>query len=145
MVSYWDTSAIVPLLVREADTALREKQLVSLPGLVAWWGSRLECLSALCRREREGHLNAEAFDAARRRFDALCLQWVEVPPSNIVRARAERLLRNHSLRAADSLQLASALVAVNELTEGAGFYCADGRLCEAASREGFDVFPGGAA
>lgn len=105
MVNYWDTSALVPLFVREPDTDLRERQLVSLPGLVAWWGSRLECISKLCRREREGHLDTVAFDTARRRLEALSRQWIEVPPSNVVRLRAERLLRNHSLRAADSLQL----------------------------------------
>jgi uncharacterized protein len=144
MVSYWDTSALVPLLVRETDTALREKQLISLPGLVTWWGSRLECISALCRREREGHLDTVAFATARQRLEALSRQWTEVPPSDVVRLRAERLLRNHSLRAADSFQLAAALISANELTAGAGFYCADGRLCEAAAKEGFEVFPGAA-
>ena len=142
MVSYWDTSALVPVLVQEADTALREKELSSIAGLVTWWGSRLECLSALCRREREGYLDANAFLKARRRLEVMGRQWIEVPPSNSVRARAERLLRIHPLRAADSLQLASALLAVNESTEGVGFYCADARLSEAASREGFDVYPG---
>ncbi len=42
MVSFWDTSAIVPLLVQEAATATREAQLQSVPGLIVWWGTRIE-------------------------------------------------------------------------------------------------------
>lgn len=141
-MSYWDTSAVVPLLVREADTALREEQLRSIAGMVTWWGTGLECMSALCRRQREGSLSEEAVGLARRRLRAIAGQWLEVHPSDVVRDRAKRLLRTHALRAADALQLASALIAVNERTEGAVFYGADGRLNEAASKEGFEIYPG---
>lgn len=142
MVSYWDTSAIVPLLVREIDTPLRETQLESIQGMATWWGTRLECLSALARREREGALHAEAVAMARQRLAALAQQWMEVTPSNTVRARAERLLRTHPLRTADALQLAAALLATNERPERMGFYGADKRLNEAAAKEGFQVFGG---
>lgn len=65
----------------------------------------------------------------------------EVRPSDEVRARAMRLLSIHPLRAADALQLAAALVWCRERTAGAGFVCLDGRLREAAGREGFEVLP----
>lgn len=142
MVAYWDTSAVVPLLVREADTPLREKQFGALKGMVTWWATRLECLSALSRRQLEGVLTPDAVETARRRLTVLFEQWQEVLPSDVVRSRAERLLRIHPLRAADALQLAAALLAANERPEGTGFYCADGRLNDAAAKEGFQVFPG---
>ena len=43
------------------------------------------------------------------------------------------------LRAADSFQLAAALVSAEEDPPGAGFVCFDMRLSEAASREGFAI------
>jgi predicted nucleic acid-binding protein len=45
----------------------------------------------------------------------------------------------HLLAAADALHLAAALVAFEERTQGVGFVTFDGRLAEAASREGFEV------
>jgi len=58
-----------------------------------------------------------------------------------VRARAQRLLAVHRLRAADSLQLAAALVWCRERPIGVGFVCLDDRLCGAAVREGFTMEP----
>ena len=53
---------------------------------------------------------------------------------------AERLLRLHPLRAADSLQLAAAAnAAAEEDPASIGFVCFDTRLNEAASREGFAI------
>ena len=44
-----------------------------------------------------------------RRLDALAAHWIEVDGLDAVRARAERILAVHPLRAADALQLAAAL------------------------------------
>ena len=138
-MNFWDTSAIVPLLVREPDTPVRESQLKRMTGVVTWWATRLECVSALCRREREGHLSAEAFQAAMARLGALAGQWHVVSPSQLILPRAERLLKIHSLRAADAMQLAAALLAAREEPEGSTFHTADVRLAVAAGKEGFSV------
>jgi hypothetical protein len=47
----------------------------------------------------------------------------------------------HPLRAADALQLAAALVWVEEQPHGEGFVSLDGRLRDAAAREGFTLVP----
>jgi len=47
----------------------------------------------------------------------------------------------HSLRAADALQLAAALIWTEETTAGAEFVCLDQNLREAALKEGFTVLP----
>lgn len=139
-MNYWDTSALVPLLIHEADTEKREQQLIASEGLVTWWGTRLECVSALARREREGVLPPATLDAAMKRLESLAKLWMIVPPTRLVPQRAERLLRLHPLRAADALQLAAALIASRENPAGSCFHSADTRLADAASREGFTLF-----
>jgi aminopeptidase N len=52
---------------------------------------------------------------------------------------AQRLLRVHPLRAADSLQLAAALAIAGDDPSELGFVCLDQRLVEAARKEGLDV------
>ena len=139
MVNFWDTSAVVPLLVREAGTDLREAQLREATGVVAWWGTRVECVSALCRREREGDLSDTAVITAFQRLDLLAEQWMIVAPSDLILPRAERLLRVHPLRAADATQLAAALLATREETLNSRFFTADHQLAAAARKEGFQV------
>jgi predicted nucleic acid-binding protein len=109
--------------------------------IVAWWGSRLECISALSRRRREGLLPADVEIKARAVLSALAAAWSEVQPTEAVRLRAERLLMVHPLRAADALQLAAALVWAEESPQGVEFVCLDQRLKEAAQKEGFTVLP----
>jgi hypothetical protein len=138
-VNFWDTSAVVPLLVREADTPVREARLMEMTGITVWWVTRVECVSALCRREREGRLSPEAIHAAMARLGALCRQWTVVSPSQVILSRAERLLKVHPLRAADSMQLAAALLATREEPENSTFHTADSRLALAAGKEGFAV------
>ena len=140
MVNFWDTSAVVPLLVREGGTDVREAQLKEASGVVAWWATRVECVSALCRREREGALSALAVHAALQRLELLAEQWMIVLPSEVILPRAERLLRVHPLRAADAIQLAAALLATKEETQNSRFFTADKQLAEAARKEGFTVF-----
>ena len=139
MVNFWDTSAVVPLLVREADSGVREAQLKEVSGVVTWWATRVECVSAICRRQREGLLSVAASDAAFRRLDSLSDQWKVVAPSEIILLRAERLLRVHPLCAADALQLAASLLATREDPQNSCFFTADKTLAAAADKEGFSV------
>jgi hypothetical protein len=74
-------------------------------------------------------------------LSALAAIWSEVQPVEAVRLRAERLLSIHPLRAADALQLASALIWAQETPGGLGFVCLDQNLREGALKEGFAVLP----
>ncbi len=67
--------------------------------------------------------------------------WTEMLPSNSLRRRAMRLIATHDLRAADSLQLAAALMWAGEDPDGKEFVCLDQRLMLAARAEGFIVLP----
>lgn len=136
---FWDTSAIVPLLVREAGTSRRLSQWKSDPRMTVWWAARLECASALTRLGREGMLQEEALGAALGDLEGLSESWYEVLPTSELRARALRLLRVHPLRTADALQLAAALIATSENPSALPFLTSDDRLREAALKEGFTV------
>lgn len=71
----------------------------------------------------------------------LAAYWTEITPSEEVRMTARRLLLRHPLRAADSLQLAAALVWSGGQPEHFDFVCMDNRLREAARAEGFVLQP----
>ena len=140
-MKFWDTSAWVPLLVREPSTPAVEAVLKEDPDPVVWWGGAVECVSALSAAARDGRLAPQELQTALSTLRALREFAFEIAPAEEVRSRAMRLLLSHPLRAADALQLASALVWCREQTAGAGFVSLDDRLRAAATREGFDVLP----
>jgi predicted nucleic acid-binding protein len=136
---YWDSSALVPLLVRQ-DPSARMKDIASQDVVVVtWWGSSVECVSALARAEREERLSAAAFADAVTRLRRAAAAWTEVVPSGNVRDQAIRLLRVHPLRAADAAQLAAAIVAADFQPASLEFVTLDPRQAEVAEREGFRV------
>jgi hypothetical protein len=141
-VNFWDSSAILPLLVIETSTPAVRALYDAEPEIVAWWGTTVECVSALARLEREGVLEGAAVTAAIRQLGALAAHWHELQPVEAVRRTAMRLLRVHNLRAADSFQLAAALTASEGNPASLPFVCLDQRLNLAAEREGFHVLGG---
>ncbi len=136
-MKYWDASAIVPLLVRQALTPSMEQLLLNDPEVITWWGSSVECYSALMRLTREDKLVGAQQHLAEQRLTALQNGWNEVMPTEAVRRTAKRLLRTHSLRAADALQIAAALTACEQEPDRFEMVCLDAKLAEAARREGF--------
>jgi len=138
-MKFWDSSALVPLLVEEADSQWFESQLSEDATILVWYGTVAEIESALMRRFREGSLSDADEKLARKKLLMLELVWNEIQPTSTVRDRALRLLRVHPLRAADAFQLASALVACREKPQNFVFLTGDHRLRDAARKEGFDV------
>lgn len=136
---FWDSSAIVPLLVREQSSDALHAAFERDPTVLAWWGTEIECVSALTRRERDGDVDSGVLRIALSRLDALVASWREVLPADGVRRTAVRLLRVHPLRAADSLQLAAAVVGATGRPDSLPFVTLDKRLALAALREGFQV------
>jgi predicted nucleic acid-binding protein len=139
---FWDASAVLPLLVPERRSKVLAGYLKEDPAAAVWWGTRVECASALARLERETRLSGADAGRARQRLDEAALEWTEVPPIERVRDQAMRLLRLHPLRAADALQLAAALVMSEHEPKTLPFVTLDHQLAEAAGREGFPVLSG---
>jgi predicted nucleic acid-binding protein len=136
---FWDSSAIIPLLLREPTTATAVAEFERDPEIIVWWSTEVECVSAIARLEREGKLDGPGITAAIHRLDGHVRAWKEIQPIERIRQTSHRLLRVHALRAADALQLGAAIVAAEDRPASLGLVTLDGRLAQAAEREGFEV------
>lgn len=141
---FWDSSAVLPLLVGEATSDAMRELATEDPAMLVWWTTEVECVSAIARLERQEDLSTDATQAALGRLDGLAEGWNEIQPVEAARRTARRLLRVHNLRAADALQLAAAVVAAEGHPASLEIVTLDDRLTAAARREGF-VVRGGAA
>jgi len=140
VIRYFDASALVKRYVEEPQgDAVRRLLQEGIPAASRL--SQVEVASALVRRWREGDLSEgdrdRALDAVREDFAALNV--VELVPE--VAALAPRLLLRHRLRAADAVQLASSLYLKRKVGRAVEFVAFDGRLQEAAEREGLAAPP----
>ncbi len=138
-MKFWDASAIVPLLLTEASTKYLQALAVKDPDILVWWGTEVECASAIARLERDGDLDEATVIRAFERLKQVAGGWHEVDPTDAVREAAVRFLRVHPLRAADSLQLAAAFVAAERRPASLELITLDDRLAVAARKEGFAV------
>lgn len=133
---FWDSSALIPLCLEQPRTEVVLRWLEDDPEQVVWWGSAVECASAIARLHREGHLTDREESQARELLATLRASWFEVQPGPGLREQAFRLLRLHPLRAADALQLAAAMTWSGPTPSGT-LLTFDERLATAARREGF--------
>ncbi len=138
-MKYWDSSAVVPLLLEERVSPVVKELYQRDPELLVWWGTPVECVSAISRREREGAIDLGDSVFALDRLEALSLRWHVVQPVRAIQDLACRLLRVHPLRAADSLQLAAAIAVNNGSTFRLRMVGLDDRLAQASAREGLRV------
>ena len=94
-MKFWDASAIVPLLLAEARRETLLELIQADPAMVVWWGTPVECGSAIARRERDGAIGLADATGALTRLRSLAKSWSEVVASDSVRSTALRLLRTH--------------------------------------------------
>jgi len=136
---FWDSSAVLALLVPERRSDALADLLREDPAAAVWWATPVECASALARLERERRLTATGSAMAAELLQEAARGWTEVPPVERVRDQAIRILRLHALRAAEALQLAAAIVLADFEPKALPFVTLDQRLGAAARREGFEV------
>jgi predicted nucleic acid-binding protein len=119
---FWDSSALVPLCVRQtASQSFRQ----------LWRHSS--------RLHRENQIDAKGLQFAINRLEAMRRQWREIITGDKLHSIAAELPDTYSLRALDSFQLAAALVWCKEKPKGRLFICDDMRLSEAAQKVGFTI------
>ena len=135
-MKFWDASAIVPLLVAEESTRRLQELAAKDSAMLVWWGSAVECISALARLERDGALSSPAMTLALQRLQQLSAGWHEIDPSDEIRETAARFLRVHPLRAADALQLAAAFAAAERRPASLEIVTLDDRLANAPAKRG---------
>lgn len=136
---FWDSSAVVPVLVSERHSKKAEAILRSDERMAVWWAAPVECLAAIAQGERAGEYGSVEVDQARATLEVLSDRWSEILPSEEIRDRAASLLVRHPLRAADALQLAAASVWARGRPRRHALATLDARLASAARGEGFDL------
>jgi predicted nucleic acid-binding protein len=137
VVTYWDASALVPLVIKESTSAFY-RGVADERGVVTWWGSYVECIAAIARHAREG-VSLPPITQSYRMLEQLSEGWIEIAANEQLRRAAVRALRSHKLRSGDALQLGAAMIASSFEPQNARFLTRDLRLKNAAEREGFVI------
>ena len=140
---FWDSSALVPLVLHQPSSAQVEGWLAEDPDAVTWTLAAVEIVCALRRLVREGVLQERVALAAEELAADLLVHSHVVTDVERVKSLATRLLRVHALRAADAFQLGAALAWADGNPAGLVLHSFDQRLGLAAQREGFRVISGG--
>ena len=136
-MKFWDSSGIVPLLIEESRTACSEDILKEDSSMVVWWATEIECHSALCRKLRTQEMTLKEFKLASEILLELSKAWIVIRPVESLITQCKRILRVHSLRAADAFQLAAALEFCARRPSSLGFVSGDVNLLASADAEGF--------
>lgn len=134
---FFDTSALVKLLLNEADGAVADRLWATADTVTVSRLAQVEVHAALAAARRAGRIDEPQRQRAAALFDGDLAQLRIVELTVAVAAAAAELSARYALSGADAVHLASALVF------GAGpsivFATWDRRLHDAASRCGFAV------
>ena len=112
---YWDTSALLPLVVAEAQTRRMRSLLEEDPHIVTWAWTSVEFATAVERRARQGELTREQRRDALGRFAELAAVWDEVTDVLAVR-RHHRSASSASMSGSSTPRNAKASARSLELT-----------------------------
>jgi predicted nucleic acid-binding protein len=138
---FWDSSALIPLLIQEVSSEQMRHLLASDHRILAATITPIEIQSSLWRRRHHQEMDADQHTAAEEVFANLSESWSEIEDTPAVRHMALQLITRHVLRAADALQLAAAVVACGNDPRSLPFVTLDRDLATAAEAEGFPVLP----
>jgi len=138
-VRFWDSSAVVPLLVEQQASSRVAAWIAADGAMVVWTLTLVEVVSALRRLVREEAVDGALAHHAEARMEDLTRTSHMVIDIESVKSIARRLLRLHPLRAFDALQLAAALHWAEGHPQGRTLCTLDSRLGLAAQLEGFVV------
>mgnify|MGYP001049098999 CR=1 FL=1 len=140
MSVFADSSAVVKLYVDEHDSDLIREHPVLIVSAIA----RVEVVSAIWRKVVDGDLPLRDAETILSQFEAdfagnQASRLAAVSVGEVVLKLATRMVRVHSLRTLDALQLASALAVREADPECREFASFDRKLNDSASRQGFAV------
>jgi uncharacterized protein len=108
VISYFDTSALVPLVVSEPSTGRCEKLWRESSGVVVTRLAYVEAAAALSQANRAGRLSSEALDVA---HDSLSAIWADCAIRELdesLMIRASELAHRFALRGYDAVHCAAA-------------------------------------
>jgi len=139
-MKFWDSSALVPLMLIEPRSHDIEQLLDRDDHIATADIASLEVTSAIWRRKHRRELTVEEIRLAETVFARLTRKWIRIEQSSDVVQRALVLLSRHPLRTLDAIQLASALVLAGS-NRNLPIVTLDARLATAARAEGFPTLP----
>lgn len=136
MIAYFDTSAVVPLVIDETSTDLCNRVWSESARVVSARLLYPEARAALARAERLGRLTPKQLAAAVIDLDSIVAQVDHIELTANLAQQAGDLAQEHGLRGYDAVHLAAACsIADSELVLVTG----DGALAEAAQLWGMIV------
>lgn len=138
-MSFWDSSALVPLCANEPRSRLAGRLWKQFTEKFVWWETSIEISSALARLERENKISLRQRLKSEKRLKILEKVWTEIQPENRIKELARTFPSKYELKAADSIQLAAALVWCKEQPKGKNFVSGDEKLTKAAGSVGFTI------
>jgi len=138
VIAYFDTSAVIPLLIAEGGSEEAGRLWDDAVRVVSASVTLAEGRAALAQAARLGRLSARDFDDAKRQFTMLAEQIDFVETTRAILTAAGEVAERHQLRAYDAVHLAAALrVADDDLVVVAG----DRDLLQAARSAGRAIAP----
>jgi uncharacterized protein with PIN domain len=139
-MQFWDTSALIPLMIEEAASGLMRGFLAEDGAIGVSAITPLEITSTLWRRRHAGLLTIEAHHQADVIFAELSARWSLMAQNTLILRAALDVVTRHPLRTLDAMQLGAAMV----MTDTPAFLTIvtlDQDLAAAARDEGFTVIP----
>ncbi len=109
MIAYFDTSAIVPLLVDEGGTIAARDIWLSADRLVSVRLARVEARAALAQACRTGRVSPEHLRSSTQELEGLFVQLDLVDVDDTLVCQAAELAEAQALRAYDAVHLAAAV------------------------------------
>ncbi|MGF1668718.1 MAG: type II toxin-antitoxin system VapC family toxin [Acidimicrobiia bacterium] len=136
MIGYFDTSALVPLIIDEESTGLCSRLWDESTRVVSVRLLYPEARAALARAQRMGRVTNGQLIAAVAELDSIITEIDHVELTADLASSAGQLAQDHGLRGYDAVHLAAALaVADDDLVLVTG----DAELAAAAAAEGLSV------
>jgi predicted nucleic acid-binding protein len=138
--AYFDTSALVKLILNEPESATVARVWNATADAYASTIGYVELRAAVARAGRDGRIGRSSIATTRADLDDVWRQVVTVDADAAVMAGAGALAERHALAALDAIHLASA----RDLADRGRpflFVTFDRRLAEAALAEGLAVLP----
>lgn len=114
MLTYFDTSALVPLVIAEPSTRLCDEKWDDADVIITSSLAYVEAHAAIAQAARQGRLSTRGHEYALEAFELRWRDLVHVPPSDSLIKTAADLAAQHALRGYDAVHCATALAAASD-------------------------------
>jgi len=114
VLAYFDTSALVPLVIEEHGSRLCDEQWHRADVIVTSSLAYVEVHGALAQAVRQDRMDDDARDVALSVFQSRWKDVIHVPPGDALVKTAATLAASHALRGCDAVHCATALTVASD-------------------------------